>query len=385
MEPLLVEGGWVWERSPGVVRILHTSDWHLGSRFHGRSLISDHAYILDQMINLARDLNPDVLVVTGDVFEQRRPNEEALGLFHDTIGRLLDLATVVVVLAGPSDDLGQLHLSARWVRQQGLHLYTEPSQVLSSLSLRGARDPFSVNFWCLPYARSSRIAGENQHPAQLGRSLVETVVQRIDPNAINLFLGYAWAQGVGKRAELGALLSPGGQPIEKRFLEYFDYAGLGGCHEPLTLGPATLRYSGSLLGTDLDSESQERSVTLVVIEEKGKVVIDEYPLRPRRAFRVLSGSMEELLQQGQEQGTGDLLVLRSVETELNLEQKARLRALGSNVVSVETESPLPESTAKDTGTFSPLLHVLDEFVKEVGGAPLRADTVELLRRLEERV
>jgi exonuclease SbcD len=369
------------------VRILHTSDWHLGSRFYGRTLISDQAYVLDQMINLVRDLNPDVMVVAGDVFDHRRPGDEALALFHDTIGRLLDLGTVVVILSGPTDDLGNLHLNARWVRQQGLYLYSDPSQVLSPLTLRGARDNFSVNLWCMPYARPGKVTGETTHPAQAGRSLVETVVQRIDPGAVNLFVGYAWAQGIGKRAELGSLVSPGGLPIEKRFLEYFDYSALGGCHEPISLGPATLRYSGGLLATDLEQKNHERSVTFVVVEDKSHIVVDEYPLRPRRAFRVLSGSVEELMRQGQEQRTGDLLVLRSRETELTVEQKARLRTLGSNIVSVETESPLARSapSQEELDELSPLLRLVVDFYQEVGGAPLEPATLQLLRELEGRL
>lgn len=368
------------------MRILHTSDWHLGSRFFGRSLISDQAYVLDQMVNLVRDLRPDVVVVAGDVFDQRRPPEEALALFHETMGRLLDLSAVVVVIAGPGDDLNHLHLNARWVRQQGLYLYSDPSQVLSPLSLRGARDSFAVNAWCLPYARSERAAGESSHPAQVGRSLVETVVQRIDSGAINVLVGYVWAQGVGRKAELGPLASPGGQPIEKRFLEYFDYAALGGAHEPISLGPATLRYCGGLLGTDVDAASDERSVTLVVIEDKSNIFIDEYPLRPRRSFRVLSGSLEELVRQGREGGSADLLVLRSQEGELTLEQKAMLRSLGPNIVSVETEAVAGDPTSSpDQAHLSPLLRMVLDFHTEMGGAPLRQETLDFLREIEGRL
>jgi exonuclease SbcD len=303
------------------------------------------------------------------------------------MGRLLDLNAVVVVLAGPGDDLANLHLNARWVRQQGLYLYSDPSQVLSPLSLRGQRDPFAVNAWCLPYARPDRMTGESSHPAQIGRSLVETVVQRIDSGAINLFLGYAWAQGVGRRPELGPLISPGGQPIEKRFLEYFDYAALGGVHEPVSLGPATLRYCGGLLGTDVDAASDERSVTLVVIEDKSNLFIDEYPLRPRRSFRVLSGSLEELVRHGRESGAGDLLVLRSQEGELTLEQKAMLRSLGPNIVSVETEAVSVLNAGSPAGAegLSPLLRMVLDFQKEMGGAPLQEETLALLRDLEARL
>lgn len=375
-------GGATLEAKPLGVRLLHTSDWHLGARFYGRSLISDQAYVLDQMIHLVRDLRPDALVLSGDLFDHRRPGEEATALFHETLERLLDLGTAVLMVAGQSDDFPALHLNARWVRQQGLYLLSEPSQVLSPVSLRGARDTFSVSFWCLPYAGTSSQELPQGHPAQLGRGLVETLVQRIEPGQVHVFVGYVWVQGAGRRAELGALTAPGGQPIERRLLEYFDYAALGGRHEPLSLGVPSLRYSGSLLPTDVDGGSAERSVTLVTIEQKGSLVIDEYPLRPRRAFKVLRGGAEELLELGTEQRADDLLVLRSQDAELTVEQKARLRAVHRNVVSIEIESgtepapPLPDARSE-------LLRRVSEFHEEMLGYPLSREARDALERLEE--
>ncbi len=369
------------------VRLLHTSDWHLGARFFGRSLISDQAYVLDQMINLVRDLNPDVLVVSGDVFHQRRPNEEALALFHDTVGRMLDLGKEMIVLAGPTDDLENLHLNARWVRNQGLYLFQEANQVLSPLSLRGKRDSFGVNAWCLPYpgVQSEGMEG-NGHPALVAHRLVETVIQRIDPGAINVFMGYVWAQGIGKRPEFGSLITTGGQPVEKRLLEHFDYSALGGCHVPSSLGPATIRYSGGLLADDIDAGVVERSVTLVEIDGKSRITVDEYPLRSRRTFRVLSGSVEELVEQGRQVGTQDLVILRSQETELTPAQKAQLRSLGSNIVSIETEAPSAKSTEDITGAnLSPVLQMFSEFYREVEGAELSEAALVALKAIEEKM
>lgn len=365
------------------MRLLHTSDWHLGSRFYGRSLIDDQAYVLDQMINLARDLNPDVCLIVGDVFDQPRPSEEALELFHDTIGRLIDLGIKVVALAGPSDDFSKLHLNARWVRHQGLYLYSEPSQVLSPLSLRGARDAFAISAWCLPYPQNQAVGSGGEHPAQIGRALVETTVQRIDPNAINLFVGYVWAQGAGKKSELGPLISPGGQPVESRILEYFDYCALGGCHQPLSLGQEKIRYCGGLLATEgaLVDDEAERSVTYLVIEDKANLFVDSYPLRPRRAFRVLSGSVEELMARGRTQRGDDLLILRSNETELSAEQRIRLRGLSANVVAVENSSGGPRTPPQGAS----LVELVARFHQQMGGEPLDQQALDWLLLLEERL
>ena len=365
------------------LRLLHTSDWHLGKRFFGRSLLSDHEYVLDQMINLVRDLNPDVLVVAGDVFHQRRSDEGSRALFHDTLNRLLALGTTLVFLAGPSDDFKSLHLDARWVRDAGIYLFDDATQVLSPLTLRGARDDFDVSVWCLPYPQGEA-GSETEHPALRGHSLVEKVVQRLNPADINLFLGYAWTQDCGKKAELGSLVAPGGQPLEKRLLEFFDVAALGGRHEPLVLpGSTACCYSGSLLCFDPDLDDSGRSVTLYDIREKTNIVVDHYPLHPRRSLRVLEGSWEELMEQGRQVRSDDLIVLRSEEADLTPEQRADLRILGPNVVSVEFPSPFELEASEEEDDLPPVLRAFRRFAKAINGTELSDESVQLLLEVDE--
>lgn len=334
------------------------------------------------MINLVRDLNPDVMVVAGDVFHQRRPDEDALGLFHDTLNRLLNLGTILIFLGGPSDDFAHLHLNAKWVRDAGVSLFDDATQVLSPLSFRGARDDFDVNAWCLPYPRGSGLGQGQQHPALLGHTLVEKVVQRLNDSEVNLFLGYGWAQDCGRPPELGTLVQPGGQPLEMRLLDFFDASALGGRHEPIVLPGGTACYSGSLLCYEPESENQGRSVTFFDIEGKNKVHMDHFPLRPRRSFRLLEGSWEELMAQGRELRTDDLIVLRSEEKDLTPAQRADLRVLGPNIVSVELPSPFEDAPEPGESEMSTLLQTFAEFVEESTGTPLSEESLVILRELE---
>jgi DNA repair protein SbcD/Mre11 len=358
----------------------------LGRRFFGRSLRSDQEYVLDQLFNLVRDLNPDVMVVAGDVFHQRQPSEEALGLFHETLNKLLNLGTTLVFLAGPSDDFKSLHLDGRWVRDAGIHLIEDVTQVLSPITFLGARDDFGVKTWCMPYPKSADLAQAEQHPALVGHGLVEKVVQRLNPSEINIFLGYAWAQDSGRQVEFGNLVQPGGLPIEKRMLEFFDVAALGGRHKPYTYQGLNAGYSGSLLCYEPDEEEQGRSVTFYDIAGKSQIYVDQYPLRPRRSFRILEGSWEELMQEGAELRSDDLIVLRSEEKNLSAEQRADLRILSPNVVSVELPSPFHEERAEgQADELSPLLQSFQTFCRESGDYELTQECLNLLRELEGEI
>lgn len=367
------------------VRLLHTSDWHLGKRFFGRSLVSDQEYVLDQMINLVRDLHPDVMVVAGDVFQQRRPDEEAVALFHDTLNRLLNLGTIIIFLSGPSDDFKNLHLDGRWVRAAGVYLFDDATQVLSPLTFKGARDDFEVKTWCLPYPRTSTPGQGDVHPALLGHGLVEKVISRLKESETNIFLGYAWAQDSGHPAELGNLVQAGGRPLEKRLLEFFDVSALGGRHQPHTLTGITACYSGSLLCYEPEADDHARSVTVYEIEKNKKVKVDHYPLRPRRSFKVLEGSWEELMAQGRSLRSDDLIVLRSGEQDLTPSQRADLRVLGPNIVSVEFPSPFAQ-TANSTNQEQPsMVQSFQEFTKALTGQDLSEESLAILLDLEGQI
>jgi DNA repair protein SbcD/Mre11 len=344
--------------------------------------VSDQEYVLDQMINLVRDLNPDVMVIAGDVFHQRRPNEETLALFHDTLNRLLNLGTIVVFLSGPTDDFRNLHLDARWVREAGIYLFDDATQVLSPLTFQGARDDFEVSAWCLPYPKGTNPGTEEQHPALLGHALVEKVVQRLNPSEVNIFLGYAWAQDSGRRPELGTLVLPGGQPLEKRLLDFFDVSALGGCHDPLVLSGPAAQYCGSLLCYEPDSASPGRSVTLYDIEAKANIHVDQYPLRPRRTLRVLRGSWEELMAQGRQLRSDDLIVLRSEEADLTPEQRADLRVLGPNIVSLELPSPLGLETESEEMELPAMVRSFQLFAEQMTGNPLSEESLQILLGLD---
>lgn len=368
------------------MRLLHTSDWHLGRRFFGRSLVSDQEYVLDQMINLVRDLNPEVMVVAGDVFHQRRPSEEALALFHDTLGRLLGLGTTLVFLGGPTDDFGSLHLDARWVREAGVYLVDDATRVLSPFTFRGLRDDFDVKMWCLSYPKPGDATQGEQHPALAGHSLVEKVVQRLDPSQVNIFAGYVWTQDCGKQPELGTLIQPGGRPLEKRVLEFFEVSALGGRHQPLVLSGMNACYSGSLLCYEPDDSANSRSVTLYDIAAKNQVYIDHYPLRPRRNLRVLTGSWEELVEKGRQMRSDDLIVLRSEERNLTPEQRADLRVLSPNIVSVELPSPFEAvEQGESEQDLSPLLRSFQEFFREQAGQELTEEQLEILIDVEKKL
>src|SRR5213593_3535765 len=95
------------------MRFLHTADWHLGRLFHGVHLTEDQRHVLEQVVAIARDGRPDVVLVAGDVYDRAVPPPEAVELLDEVLSRLvLDLKLPVVMIAGNHDSPGRLHFGS---------------------------------------------------------------------------------------------------------------------------------------------------------------------------------------------------------------------------------------------------------------------------------
>lgn len=96
------------------MRFIHTADWHLGRSFYNLSLIDDQAYVLNQLIDIARDTSPDVIIVAGDVYDRAVPSVDAVKLLDEILCRLiLDVKVPVILIGGNHDNPLRLEFAAR--------------------------------------------------------------------------------------------------------------------------------------------------------------------------------------------------------------------------------------------------------------------------------
>ncbi len=102
------------------MRILHTSDWHLGKLFEGYHLTDDQAFILDDFVKVARDSKPDIIIIAGDLYDRSVPPQEAVTLFNDVLNRLVgDLKIPTVAIAGNHDSAERIEFGSELLRSSG--------------------------------------------------------------------------------------------------------------------------------------------------------------------------------------------------------------------------------------------------------------------------
>src|SRR5919112_2358012 len=132
------------------MRLLHTSDWHLGRTLHGVDLLDHQAAFLQHLVEVVREESVDAVLVAGDVYDRAVPPVEAVTLLSETLARLAERCTVVLT-PGNHDSAARLGFGARLMRD-AVHLRTRVADLGSPVVLRGpGADDAAVLVYGLPY------------------------------------------------------------------------------------------------------------------------------------------------------------------------------------------------------------------------------------------
>lgn len=278
------------------MRFLHLADLHLGKQMNDLSLLPDQEYILEQILSIAKSERVDAVLISGDVYQRSAPQAEAMSLFDRFVSGLAAQGKKVFVISGNHDSALRISYFSSLIRSAGVCVSEAFEGKMQHVSLED--DYGELNVWMLPFLR----------PAQVKRFLpeekivsyqdaVEAVLRQtpVDLRKRNLLMCHQFITGCetsdSEERAVGGL-----DNIDASVLDGFDYVALGHIHKPQPVKQDTIRYAGSPLKYSFSEANHSKSVTLVDLEEKGRVTVRTLPLYPLHEVRLLEGMMKELLQ-----------------------------------------------------------------------------------------
>ena len=300
---------------PGSVigmKILHTSDWHIGRTFHTHSTLEHLGLVLDALVAVVVQRGVDVVAVAGDVFDSAMPSKESYALLTDTLRRLKEAGASVVMTSGNHDSATRLGFQAEWAALAGIHILTRPEQYASPITLTDEHGP--VHFYGIPYLEPALI--RHLHPGvplKTQEQVLDFAMTRIrDDLALRLTAGgrggrsvvlaHCFAAGVAPAAESSDVerdITAGGLDlVPLSVFDGCDYVALGHIHGRATLTPR-VRYSGAPLHYSFAEAGKPRGAWLVELgadglgSDPGAVEWVDLPV-PRR-LAVLTGELADLL------------------------------------------------------------------------------------------
>ncbi len=286
------------------MRILHTSDWHLGRSFHGVGMLDAQAAFVDHLVETVAAERVDLVVVAGDVHDRALPPVDAVELADETFARLAAGRARVVVSSGNHDSAIRLGFNARLADAAGVHLRTRWQDVGVPVLLEDGHGTVAV--YALPYlepdaVRTAWALPERSHEAALTAAMARVGSDLVGrPGARSVVLAHAFVAGDPEAAGRMASdserdISVGGiQIAPTRLFSGVDYAALGHLHGRQTLSDS-VRYSGSPLAYSFSEAGHTKGSWLVDLGPSGVTAAEFVPAPAPRPLARVRGRLEDLL------------------------------------------------------------------------------------------
>ena len=371
------------------MRFFHLSDLHLGKRLGDLSLEEDQRHILSQILALTAQYQPDGILIAGDVYDRSVPSVEAVNLLDDFLTRLAGMKTPVYLISGNHDSPQRLSFGGRLMEGQGIWIEGVLNGQARRIQLKDAFGP--LDLWLLPFFRAASVRPffpddtlEREQDAM--KALLDALP--LEPGRRNVLVCHQFITGGGTgpvTADSETIYVGGSDNIDSTLFEPFDYVALGHLHTPQWVGRPQVRYCGSPLKYSFSEAYRQKSVTMVTLEEKGNITIEELPLTPLRDMRIIKGPLHELtspLVAAQADPNDYLQVILTDEEEL-LHPMDTLRQTYPNVLSLKFDNSRSRAAGLDPAapeaTQRPLDLLFADFYAQQQGKPLEEEKLHLVR------
>ncbi|MGW7542443.1 exonuclease SbcCD subunit D [Streptomyces sp. NPDC054770] len=281
------------------MRILHTSDWHLGRAFHRVNMLAAQAEFIGHLVTTVREHAVDAVVVAGDVYDRAVPPLAAVELFDDALHRLADLGVPTVMISGNHDSARRLGVGAGLIDRAGIHLRTEPSASGTPVVLADAFG--DVAFYGLPYLEPALVKDEFGVAKAGHETVLAAAMDRVRadlaaraPGTRSVVLAHAFVTG-GEPSDSERDITVGGvAAVPAGVFDGVDYVALGHLHGCQTLTDR-VRYSGSPLAYSFSEADHRKSMWLVDLAADGTVTAERLDCPVPRPLARIRGTLDDLL------------------------------------------------------------------------------------------
>lgn len=292
------------------MRFIHLSDLHIGKQLHHYSLLEEQKEVLKQVIAYVKKEVTDVIVIAGDIYDTAVPSAEAIMVFNDFLTELdnLEEKLTICVIAGNHDSARRLDYARDILAKHDIHIVgMPPINAEEGIYKVYKKDSYGeVVFYLLPFVKPAYLKKIFSEETLGFSEAVQRLLERehLDEKKRNILVSHQFYAGSGVTPETSdsELHMVGGiDNVEISVLEPFDYAALGHIHRSQKIGAEKNQYCGTIFPYSVSEADEEKYVTLVDLQEKGKEpVITKLPLKLSHKVRKLKGTMEEILLLAQE-------------------------------------------------------------------------------------
>ncbi len=389
------------------MRLLHTSDWHLGRRFHGASLLEEQAAALARIVELAAEASVDAVLIAGDIYDRAIPPAEAVQLFNDTLAGLRRTGAAVVAIAGNHDSHVRVSVYDPLLTTLGVTIRGDVRRAHEPVLVTPRLGGPAVAIYPLPYLEPAVDGPALADPPQEGAAplpprlrhdeVTRLALDRIRrdrrgrPDHRGVLVAHTFVAG-GESSESERELTIGNvDRVSVEAFAGFDYVALGHLHGSQQLDGPRLAYSGTPLPYSFSEQHHTKSVRIVELDAAGNASVEIVPLQVGRPLRTIEGGIASLCADPRFEAAEEARVRVILTDEaLPLQAMARLRRRFPHVAELRHRPPevvrstLSERNRQVRQASSPFELAAAFFADQQGRQPAAAEA-ELLRQALQAV
>lgn len=346
------------------MKIFHMGDWHIGKLVNGFYMTEDQEFIINQIYEAIEKKKPDVVIIAGDLYDRSVPPVHAVELLNKTMRKIVkDLNTKVIALAGNHDSNERVEFASSLLCDSGLYIVGNLKRKIEKIVLEDEHG--KVNFYPIPYADVPVVRDlfEDQniknHDLAM-KKIISEILNDFNEDERNIAIAHGYVTQMKEdnfetleESDSEKPLSIGGtEYINSKHFEKFNYTALGHLHGPQKVGSDKIRYSGSLMKYSFSEVNQKKGITIVDINENGDVDIEIYDLKPRRDFRIKTGTLDEIIKgfdNSSENYEDYIKVILKDKGEI-LDPMAKLRSIYPNVMELTREERVSRNSSRNVAT-----------------------------------
>jgi exonuclease SbcD len=363
------------------MRLLHTSDWHLGRTFHGQNLLADQEAVLTALADLAVEHRVDAVLISGDVYDRAVPSPDAVQAASRILSRIGRAGVTVVAIAGNHDSAPRLGAFTDFLAAGGLHLGTTADAVGDPVVLSDRHG--AVVVYPVPFLEPDLVRARWELPAGCGhQQVLARAMDRVradlaarPPGTRSIVLAHAFVVGGLPAGSERSIAVGGVEAVSADVFAGIDYVALGHLHRSQVVGDR-VRYSGSPLPYSFAEAAQSKGVWLVDLDAAGAVEATRLALPVVRRMVTVRGRLAEILDT--EPDLADAYLAVELTDELRpVDPMRRLREVFPNTLvatwvgtpaapAVPHGRPAPGAAGDDAG-------LIRDFLRDACGRPPSAE------------
>ncbi|ELM3736012.1 exonuclease subunit SbcD [Edwardsiella piscicida] len=293
------------------MRLIHTSDWHLGQHFYGKSRADEHRAFLDWLLLQAEQQQADAIIVAGDLFDTGTPPSYARELYNRFVVALQGRGCQLIVLAGNHDSVATLNESRELLACLHTQVIAGAHADDAPLLLRRRDGSPGAILCAVPFLRPRDLlqsrAGQSAAEKQLAlQQAISDHYHALYQRALALQASLAQPLPIVATGHLTTVGASGSESVRDIYIGTLDalpasafppadYIALGHIHRPQRVGHAEhIRYSGSPIPLSFDELGSSKSVCLVTLAYGSAPQITQLPIPQTQPMRLLKGSLTEI-------------------------------------------------------------------------------------------